>query len=122
MFAGAYQGGKYVVVLNGSTSPPPLELKAGIRHRFRIVGVTVDEEADVTWLASADSTDSTAVSWRAIAKDGAALPARMATARDARLHIAPGEAYDFEITPRAGDTRIQVTSRNPSVMRVTARE
>jgi FtsP/CotA-like multicopper oxidase with cupredoxin domain len=121
MIAGAYENGRYVVALNGSTSPSPLKLKAGVRHRVRIINLTVDEEADVSWFASADSTDSALVSWRAIAMDGAALPDRMATLRAARLHIAPGETYDFEVTPRVGDMRLQVNSRNPSVLRVFAR-
>jgi FtsP/CotA-like multicopper oxidase with cupredoxin domain len=121
MIGGAFENGKYVVALNGSTSPRALELRAGVRHRFRVISMTIDEEADLSWLASADSTDSTRVSWRAIAKDGADLPERMATARPASLHIAPGETYDFEIVPNAGETRIQVKSASASVMRVISR-
>jgi len=122
MIGGAFDQQKYVVALNGSTSPRPLELKAGLRHRFRVINMTIDEDADLSWFASADSADSTLVTWRAIAKDGAVLPDRMATTRAAKLHIAPGETYDFEITPRASDTRIEVQSVNPSVMRVVARD
>jgi hypothetical protein len=110
------------VALNGSTSPAPLELNAGVRHRVRVISLTRDEDADLSWFAFADRTDSTRVSWRAIGKDGAALPERMATMRTAKLHIAPGETYDFEITPRPGDTRIHVTSKNTSLIRVIARE
>ena len=121
MIGGAFEHDKYVVALNGSTSPKPLELQAGVRHRFRVISMTVDEDARLSWFASSDSTDSTRVSWRAIGKDGAALPERMATTRPAMLDIAPGETYDFEITPRAGETRITVSGHNPSVMRVIAR-
>jgi len=46
----------------------------------------------------------------------------MATARSASLHIAPGETYDFEITPRAGDSRIVVSSASNSTMAVSARD
>jgi hypothetical protein len=111
-----------VVALNGSTSPRPLELRAGVRHRFRVINMTVDEDADLSWFASAVASDSTLVSWRAIAKDGANLPERMITTRSAKLHIAPGETYDFELTPRVGDTRIVVESASVSTMRVIARE
>jgi FtsP/CotA-like multicopper oxidase with cupredoxin domain len=122
MIGGAFEQQKYVVALNGSTTPRLLELKAGVRHRFRVINMTIDEDSDLSWFASAESADSALVTWRAIAKDGAALPDRMATVRGAKLHIAPGETYDFEITPRAGDTRIEVQSVNPSVMRVVARD
>jgi len=122
MIGGAYEKEKYVVALNGSTSPRPLELRAGVRHRFRVINMTVDEDADLSWFASALTSDSTLVSWRAIAKDGANLPDRMATARSATLHIAPGETYDFEITPRAGDSRIVVSSASNSTMAVSARD
>ena len=122
MIGGAYENGEYVVALNGSTSPRPLELRAGVRHRFRVINMTRDEDADLSWFASAVGSDSTLVSWRAIAKDGANLPDRMATTRSATLHIAPGEAYDFEVTPRAGSTRIAVKSATPSSMLVIARD
>lgn len=122
MIGGAFEREKYVVALNGSTSPTLLELRAGMRHRFRVINMTIDEDADLSWFASADSSDSTLVRWRAIGKDGAVLPAGMATERAARLHIAPGETYDFEATPRAGEMRIQVRSANASLMRVMARE
>jgi hypothetical protein len=82
----------------------------------------VDEDADLSWFASALASDSTLVSWRAIAKDGAKLPDRMATTRSAMLHIAPGETYDFEMTPRAGDTRIAVKSASASTMAVIAHD
>jgi FtsP/CotA-like multicopper oxidase with cupredoxin domain len=122
MIGGAYENGQYVVALNGSTAPRALHIRAAVRHRFRIINMTVDEDADLSWFASSLASDSTLVSWRAIAKDGANLPDRMATARSAMLHIAPGETYDFEITPRAGDSRIVVSSASNSTMAVTARD
>ena len=122
MIGGAYENGEYVVALNGSTSPRPLELRAGVRHRFRVINMTRDEDADLSWFASALASDSTLVSWRAIAKDGASLPDRMATTRSATLHIAPGETYDFAVTPQSGDTRIAVKSATASTMAVITRE
>ena len=122
MIGGAFEKEEYVVALNGSTSPRALELRAGVRHRFRVINMTADEDADLSWFASALASDSALVTWRAIAKDGANLPDRMATARSATLHIAPGETYDFEITPRSGNSRIVVASVSNSTMVVTARD
>ena len=122
MIGAAFQGKEYVVALNGSTTPPALQLRPGVSHRFRVINVTVDEAADVSWYASADSTDSTLVSWRAIAKDGADLPLHQATMRPARLHLTPGEIYDFEATPGPGDGRIVVRSSNTSTLSVRVRE
>ena len=121
MIGPAFERREYVVVLNGSTSPRPLQLNAEVRHRFRVINMTIDEAADLSWLASADSTDSTLVMWRAVAKDGAALPDRMATERPAKLHVLPGETYDFVATPKAGESRVRVKSANVSAMRVIAR-
>jgi FtsP/CotA-like multicopper oxidase with cupredoxin domain len=121
MIGGAFEKDRYVVALNGSTAPAPLDLRADVPHRFRIINVTIDEMADVTFFASADSADSSVTSWRAIAKDGATLPERMQTVGPARLHLGPGEIYDFEVTPRAGDARIVVQSSNTSSVLVRAR-
>jgi hypothetical protein len=42
--------------------------------------------------------------WKAVAKDGAALPPSQATSRPASLLFDPGEIYDFELRPtKAGD-------------------
>ncbi|HEU4996948.1 MAG TPA: multicopper oxidase domain-containing protein [Gemmatimonadaceae bacterium] len=122
LIAGGYANGKYVDVLNGSTAPPPLELRAGVKHRIRVINVTADEEADLGWFARADTTDSTLVTWRAIAKDGAYLPARVAIERPATVHINPGETWDFEVTPKVGDTQIRVRSFMRVAMPVVARE
>jgi FtsP/CotA-like multicopper oxidase with cupredoxin domain len=122
MIGGAFEKDRYVVALNGSTTPRPLELRAGVRHRFRVINTTVDEDANLSLFASSEPTDSALVTWKAIAKDGATLPDRMATTRPAKLHIAPGETYDFELTPRSGAMRIEVKSATTSVMPVVVRE
>jgi len=54
------------------------------------------------------------VRWRAVAKDGADLPASQATARPARFRIFAGEIYDFELTPpSAADTLRLVVGAGP---------
>jgi hypothetical protein len=46
-------------------------------------------------------TKESPAKWTAIAKDGAALPARLIKITDANLHIDSGETYDFEFEPKA---------------------
>jgi hypothetical protein len=43
-------------------------------------------------------SDTTPIRWRALAKDGADLPAALATERPARQLVSVGETYDFEVT------------------------
>ncbi|MDQ6885792.1 MAG: multicopper oxidase domain-containing protein [Gemmatimonadota bacterium] len=121
MIGGARQLGDYMVALNGSLQPPPLQLRAGVPHRFRIISMTVDEDADVFLFSSGASSDSMVVTWRATAKDGATLPPNQSTDRPARLHIGPGETYDFAFTPGAGEMRVVVRSANTSILHIFAR-
>jgi len=86
------------MLLNGSTRPAPLVLRAGVANRLRIVIIPAAGYADLVLVS-----DTTPVTWRALAKDGADLPAALATSRPARQSVSVGETYDFEFTPR--DTR-----------------
>ena len=81
------------VELNRSTKPAPLQLKAGVKHRFRFINITPNFTLDVQL-----RTESGLVQWRAIAKDGADLPPNQAGARAANQRIGVGETYDFEYT------------------------
>ena len=94
----------FAVLLDGSTHPAPLEIRSGMPHRFRIVMIPSAGSADVMLFS-----DSSLVTWRAVAKDGADLPPGQATWRPARQRIAVGETYDFEFTPAApGDLRLEL--------------
>lgn len=81
--------------VNGSFSPVTQRLAVGKAYRFRLVHIHPDFRVTVSLEA-----DSTLQQWRAVAKDGADLPARQAVAQNARILMAPGETADFEITPR----------------------
>ncbi len=83
------------ILFNGSVHPTPLVLKAGVANRLRIVVIPAAGYGDLVLLS-----DTTPVTWRAIAKDGADLPAALATSGPARHLVSVGETYDFEITPR----------------------
>ena len=92
------------IILNGSTTPV-LELKAGQKYRIRLLNISATAPLRLSVLA-----DTVPIRWRAMAKDGADLPATQAVMRPARLMIGVGEAYDFELTPEsAGELQVRVT-------------
>jgi FtsP/CotA-like multicopper oxidase with cupredoxin domain len=98
-------GGAHIL-LNGSMTPAPLELKTGERYRFRMVNIHTNRPSMVLRLVR----DSTPVTWRAVAKDGMELPAERAVMGPAVQQSGNGETYDFEFTPREpGDLRVMVT-------------
>jgi manganese oxidase len=89
------------VILNGS-STPVLHLQATKRYRIRLINISPNVPLTLSVLA-----DSMPVHWRAIAKDGADLPAAQAVVLPAKLTIGVGETYDFEFTPEAaGELRL----------------
>jgi FtsP/CotA-like multicopper oxidase with cupredoxin domain len=93
------------ILLNGDADPGPIELKQGVRYRFRFINITPhDPLLTVSLLAG-----SSPVTWRAIAKDGADLPISQATERPARQTVSVGETYDFEFEPRSAvELRLEV--------------
>jgi manganese oxidase len=108
-------------LVNGSGTPPPLDLQTGVTYRLRLINITADDVKRVALVA-----DTTAEQWRAVGKDGADLPAAQTIPRPARVLMGPGETCDFEFTPRgAGDLALEITTfrtrQKPSVMRVPVR-
>lgn len=108
-------------LLNGSGTPPPLDLQAGVTYRLRFINITADDVKRLAMVA-----DTTAEQWRAVGKDGADLPAAQTAPRPARVLMGPGETCDFEFTPRgAGELALEITTfrtrQKPSVMRVRVR-
>ncbi|MFL5580977.1 MAG: multicopper oxidase domain-containing protein [Gemmatimonadaceae bacterium] len=98
------------VLINGSLTPPPIELRAGERYRFRLVNLHTFRPAMIVRVQR-DSSLASVVTWRALAKDGMDLPPVRAVERPARQQFGNGEAYDFELVPEApGDLRLTVTS------------
>ena len=83
-------------LMNGKAQPDAMTLKAGTRYRFRLFNLAGDRPLQVSLNAGDAPTE-----WRAVAKDGYPLPASQATMRPAALMFAPGEIYDFELTPSA---------------------
>jgi FtsP/CotA-like multicopper oxidase with cupredoxin domain len=90
-------------VMNGSTQPGPLTLKAGTLYRFRLFNLA----GDLPTMVSLNQGDKP-VAWRAVAKDGYPLAAAQAVAKPAMLVFDPGEIYDFEFTPaRSGELTLK---------------
>jgi FtsP/CotA-like multicopper oxidase with cupredoxin domain len=96
-----------MVLLNGSLTPPLRELRVGERYRLRIVDIHPYRPSMIARLVS----DSTPVTWRAVAKDGRDLPPDQATPRASVQQLGNGETYDFEFIPsQLGDFRFTVSS------------
>jgi len=95
------------LTLNGSEELLAMTFKRGETYRLRVINMAPNLTADMH-LGSKEHP----ASWRAIAKDGADLPLRLAVAGDAFLHIVSGETYDFEMrADSAGEIPLQVENR-----------
>jgi FtsP/CotA-like multicopper oxidase with cupredoxin domain len=99
--------GRDATLLNGVAELPPASWRVGQRHRLRLIGIAPVATARVRL-----TRDETPVTWRALAKDGADLPAALATPQVADRSVAPGETYDFEVIPDApGVLRLEAAMR-----------
>jgi FtsP/CotA-like multicopper oxidase with cupredoxin domain len=82
--------------LNGKAQPDPMTLRAGVKYRFRVIGITGDAPIELKFL-----NGTTPIEWRAIARDGMTLPPAQATTRAAAMLFDPGQIFDYEYTPSA---------------------
>jgi FtsP/CotA-like multicopper oxidase with cupredoxin domain len=93
-------------VVNGRLDPAPIELRPSRTYRFRLINI-----GDARTFFSLRRPDSSAVAWRAVAKDGADLPPSQAVTRTERFVTGPGETADFEFTPaEQGDVVLDLDS------------
>ncbi|MEX2177378.1 MAG: multicopper oxidase domain-containing protein [Gemmatimonadaceae bacterium] len=103
--------------VNGSAAVEPIELRAGVGHRLRLINIDVIDARRVRLL-----NDSLVVQqWRAVAKDGADLPARQAALRPAVQLFGPGETFDFEVrrdAPQRLLLEVSVPGDPAKVMRI----
>lgn len=91
------------LLVNGDSLPARLELRSGIAHRLRFINIGAGTRPEFSI-----RRDTTPVTWRAFAKDGADLPRTQATIRSAIQVIDVGETYDFEWIPTPGDYRLVI--------------
>ena len=82
------------IVLNGGSLPAPAALRAGVAHRFRFVNIGMADAVRFSILR-----DSTVVSWRPLAWDGADLPAAQTGLRAAAASLDVGQTADFLFEP-----------------------
>ncbi len=81
--------------LNGSATPAPIVMRAGVPNRLRLINITSHGVNLTAFIV--DRFEQT--TWKPLAKDGATLPAGQTAPRPARQLVAVGETYDFEIQP-----------------------
>lgn len=74
------------MTINGELAPGPLVFKRGVSYRLRLINIAANLAADFQ-LGPKDHP----ATWRAIAKDGAVLPPRLAKSSDAVLHCVGGD-------------------------------
>ncbi len=79
------------ITVNGSQELSPMLFSRDTPYRLRVINIALNLAANVRL-----GSEQHLAKWRAVAKDGATVPARLAVPSDARLHIASGETYDFE--------------------------
>lgn len=94
------------ITLNGDEQPSPIVLNRGVKYRLRLINIAPDLAASLQL-----GTKEHPVRWRALAKDGATLPARLAKSSDATVRMDSGEVYDFEFQPEtAGEIPVEVSN------------
>ena len=84
------------LVINGSAQPLPARFVEGQRYRLRFINITPN---DLVVTASLFYKNEL-VTWKAVAKDGAALPPKQSIEEPSQQRVAVGETYDFEFTPQ----------------------
>ena len=87
-----------VVLFNGSSTPTPLQMRAGQRYRLRFINLHTFRPAMRMRLLEG----TTLATWKGVAKDGMDLPAERRTEGPAEIQMGNGEAYDFEFVPAQG--------------------
>lgn len=93
------------VLVNGSMAPLAVTLRPAMGHRLRLINITTGRPT----LRYELWQDSTLVTWRPLAKDGADVSASRRVVRPARQVLGIGETMDVEFFPtRAGLYRLEI--------------
>jgi FtsP/CotA-like multicopper oxidase with cupredoxin domain len=95
-------------VVNGERAPRWV-WPAGARQRIRVINITPDDVLTVSLVGREG-----ALTWRALTKDGAAVPAVDARPGPALVRIAVGETYDFELETPSGFATLWLEVRSSS--------
>ncbi|MFI5245356.1 MAG: multicopper oxidase domain-containing protein [Gemmatimonadales bacterium] len=101
-------------MINGSSAPAPIGMRAGVTHRIRFIAIPAITVKRVRLL-----DDTVVARWKLLAKDGQDLPASQQAEVSAAARFGAGETMDVAFTsPHAGRFTLEVTSQF-SVARVT---
>lgn len=93
-------------MVNGSTVPAALELRAGVTHRVRFIDITAITARRVRLL-----DDTTIVSWTVVARDGRELPPVQRSVTTAAALLGAGQTMDVEFTPsHSGRYTLEITA------------
>ena len=93
------------VLINGTLTPAPLDLRTGGTYRLRFANITTRRPG----IQLALSRDGAVARWTQIAKDGAELPRERRVPTAARVGITIGDTRDVKFTPiERGDMRLDV--------------
>ena len=82
-------------LLNGKVPADTINVPAGVPTRLRVINIRTENATQLSL-----ERDGAPVTWRAVAKDGADLPAHQQRELPAQMITEPGEIYDYEITPK----------------------
>lgn len=94
-------------VINGQRAPR-WTWRAGTRHRVRVINITPDDVLTVSAIRG-----DAVLEWRAVMKDGAPISMAGDAAVPARVRIAVGETYDFELDTPPGRGSFWIEVRTP---------
>jgi len=94
------KSGREPFALNGSATPAPIVMRAGVPNRLRLINITANG-VNLTALL-VDRFEQ--MTWKPLAKDGETLPAGQTAPRPARQLVAVGETHDFEFQPPRSQT------------------
>ncbi len=86
-------GPDLTAVLNDGHTAAPIELKAGVPYRFRLMNITVSHPDLVFQLVGSAGL----VHWMPVAKDAWPTPPWQQSSLDARQAVNIGETYDFQV-------------------------
>lgn len=108
------------LMINGdSAAAVPVTYRANVPHRLRFVNIGVAAAMKIRL-----TRDTSLVSWRAVAKDGADLPGALRGQRAAQTTLDVGETSDYEFRPSPGTYVLTIAGpgkQAPYALRIRAK-
>lgn len=102
------------VLVNGAVEPPPLLLDAGVTHRLRFIFIG---PVNGNTIMLRPAGDSTATTWRTLARDGHDLPQAQQRETRARFNGWAGQTFDFLFDAKAPGKYLLTSGANLSQLR-----